>query len=353
MEMKQKNRFWKGLLIYILVMLVIIFTGLFVFWKFIAAYEQSRPEGVMDAWVQEAMEADLSDAVDAWAQAHETPWQSAERIREGLTEALAAQTIHVRKEPGEETETYQLRAGRTVIGTKTLDEVPGGGLFDFGFTFWEVGEGAYDFSPFASTLTILAPETAEVSLNGAVLDRASAQSGGVHPELAEFEETLADTAGILTYTVEDLYMPGTVTATDPSGCTCLTETAEDGSVSVALEMPVDLKDELAAYAEGFVTAYIGYTSNATGGPGAVQSYMIPGSLLYQRMTAAMVGMVWVHGVTSTMSDLTVDHFRYYDNAVLCEAQYQLTTESGTSDNHMRILLTNTDAGWRVADMNLF
>ena len=33
METKRKNRFWKGLLIYILVMLAVIAVGLAVFWQ--------------------------------------------------------------------------------------------------------------------------------------------------------------------------------------------------------------------------------------------------------------------------------------------------------------------------------
>ena len=51
METKRKNRFWKGLLIYILVMLAVIAVGLAVFWQYMAAYEAARPEGTMEAWI--------------------------------------------------------------------------------------------------------------------------------------------------------------------------------------------------------------------------------------------------------------------------------------------------------------
>ena len=68
METKRKNRFWKGLLIYILVMLAVIAVGLAVFWQYMAAYEAARPEGTMDAWIETRSDDALSGGIARWAE---------------------------------------------------------------------------------------------------------------------------------------------------------------------------------------------------------------------------------------------------------------------------------------------
>ena len=77
METKRKNRFWKGLLIYILVMLAVIAVGLAVFWQYMAAYEAARPEGTMDAWIETRSDDALSGGIARWAEEHASARQSA------------------------------------------------------------------------------------------------------------------------------------------------------------------------------------------------------------------------------------------------------------------------------------
>ena len=46
----RKRNFVLGLFIYAAILLLLIFAGLFLFWQYIAAYEFSRVEGVMDGY---------------------------------------------------------------------------------------------------------------------------------------------------------------------------------------------------------------------------------------------------------------------------------------------------------------
>lgn len=352
METKRKNRFWKGLLIYILVMLAVIAVGLAVFWQYMAAYEAARPEGTMDAWIETRSDDALSGGIARWAEEHASARQSAQSIADDLTGQLEDAPVTYRKVVGTYTDSapvYTLRAGTEPVGTLAL--VAGDGKF--GMNTWSAGEPAWDFSAFASTLTILAPEGAEVSVNGAALNAADAQAGELHPDLAEFADDLADAEGIVTYTVTDLYGPAEVTAADAAGHPCLVETGEDGTVSVSQVFPAELEPVLRSYTQDFVTAYIAFTSHAVEEPGEVQSYLIPGSELSQRMYAAQDGLSWVQGVTASMSGLTLENFRYFGSAVLCDARYTLTSGTGATENEMCILLTETASGWRVANMKLF
>jgi hypothetical protein len=127
---------------------------------------------------------------------------------------------------------------------------------------------------------------------------------------------------------------------------------EKNRFTVTLRGPAELSKELSGYAEDFVRAYVAYTSHAVEGPGAVQQFLVPGGSMYERMTASMDGMSWVHGVTSTMSELSIVGYEYYGCAAIVTASYVLTSGGDVTDNCMRIILTQTDSGWRVANIEL-
>ena len=52
MKTKQKHSFWKGLLIYICVMLALICVGFFLFWNFMSAFEASQTDGVVNQYLK-------------------------------------------------------------------------------------------------------------------------------------------------------------------------------------------------------------------------------------------------------------------------------------------------------------
>ena len=127
---------------------------------------------------------------------------------------------------------------------------------------------------------------------------------------------------------------------------------EENAFTVTPVCPPELSDQLYRYAEDFVRAYIAFTGNFTG-PEAVTAYMVPGSILYQRMYGALAGLSWVSGVTGYLSELRVDSLRYYGGAATLEAHYLLTLDRMDTDNNMKIVLTQTEQGWRVAEIELF
>lgn len=359
----KKGRFLKGLLIYAAVLVVLIFIGLFLFWKFIAAYEQSRTDGVMDRYMEQQIQSDLQAAIREYAQAHVTGSQSSQDIAAELSEALDGQTLTYRKTVGEFTQdlpVYTLRAGKTEIGKVRLT-IGERRMLNFGFDTWELLSASYDFSAFGNTVTIAAPATVVtangsetdlvITVNGVALTRADITAESIPPALDPYADALTEPPTFLTYQIGPFFGEPDVSIEENGGAFTI---QQDGtSFSITQDCPEALANELTDYARQFVTAYIAFTSNAVDGPGVVQSYMIPGSSLYQRMAAAVDGMSWVHGVTAAMSGLTVDNFQYFGTAVLCDAQYGLTQNGSTSDNQMHIVLTQTENGWRVAEISMY
>lgn len=351
---KKTSGFWKGLLIYVIVMVVLILVGLAVFWCYIAAYEHSRPEGMVEDYLETRFPEELDSQITQYAEANATDYESAESIETALREALEGGDVTYRKTPGEysqETPVYTIRSDKQEIARVELDPVDAG-ILSFGFNGWECAEITFALENFAQTHTITAPADAQVMVNGAVLTNEYLTGDGIYPELEPYVEDLKTIPDTVTYSI-DLFTQPEITATDAMGSTYLLEMDDTGAVSLMMAFPEDLERQLKSYADSFVRAYIAFTSNAAEGPEEVQSYMIPGSSLYRRMNAAMDGLGWVQGVTSTMKDLTLDHFWYYGTVVLCDAHYGLSAGTGDTENNMRIVLTETDYGWRVATIKMF
>ena len=229
------------------------------------------------------------------------------------------------------------------------------GPLSFGFDYWFANRAEFDFDGFAGEYTVYAPAGAAVAVNGVTLTAENcAVSWAVPEELAPYAAELAELPSRARYSFTAFSEPW-ADLPDDSGDYWLSEDESVPGVFTVTQMCPDteLSEQLHKYAEDFVRAYIAYTSNAASGPGAVTGYMVYNGALYQRMLAAMDGLSWVHGVTGYMSDLSVGALQYYGCAATLEARYTLTTAGVETDNSMKIILTLTDRGWRVAEIELF
>lgn len=349
-----KSKFAKGLLIYVLVMLVIIFAGLFVFWQFIAAYELSRTAGVMDRYMETELRPELEQAVADFVSGR-TEYESEEAQTQALMDILNGGELDYRKDPErfhERTPVYIIRLDKQELGKVWL-KPESGGLFSFGMPRWEVRSSGFDlgfqlgfdFSRFAKNYVIYAPPDADVTVNG-VANSNGEDLNAVPPELQPFQDDLPEAPNYLMYQMLLLTEP----EVDAAGTFDVEQ--GDGYAVITPRCDEETEAELTKLCEDFVRAYIAYTSNAVEGPGIVQQYLVPGGSMYERMTASMDGMSWVHGVTASMSDLQIVGFEYYGCAAVLEANYVLTSNGTATDNDMKIVLTLTDNGWRVANIEL-
>lgn len=353
-KVKKKRSFGKGLLIYVIVMLVIIAVGLGLFWRYIYAYEQARPEGAVENYIQTDLPEELADAITTYGEEHATAYESAEDIAGVIAKAIEGGEMSYRKTPGaytQEAPVYTLRCDKKEIATMELRSVDAGFL-RFGFDTWERSKTEYQFDAFAVACTITAPAGTEVLVNGRVLTEDYRTGDGAYAELKAYADEIPVMPETVTYEI-GLFGEAKITARNEFNNSFLVETDETGTVSIRMVCPVDLEDELLDYAAGFVKEYVAFTSHAVEEAGIVQSYMISGSELYERMNAALDGLSWVHGVTGTMHDLTVGNLSYYGGVAVCEAHYGLSSSAGDTENNIRIVLTETDNGWRVATMEMF
>lgn len=350
----KKFRFALGLFIYLIILLMLSFVLLVLFWQYIASYEFSRVEGVMDDF----MAGELSDVMDReierYCVKHETAFESAEDISAVLHGAVDSGELSYRRlvQDSSEAPVYRVRLNNEELGMVYLRPYSGGPLA-FGFEYWFPAYAEFDFDGFVQDFTVLAPEQAGVSVNGVPLTAENcAVSWYVPEELTPYAEQLSQVPGNARYSFSSFSDPNVSLLSESEEYLISEDESGQNTFTVTQTCTDELSAELYKYSEAFVRAYISYASYG-GGTQNLLNYTIRNSALYKRILSTTDRLSWVRGASSSMSDLTVDSLQYYGCAATLEAHYTLTSRGMATDNNMKIILTQTDSGWRVAEIELF
>lgn len=352
----RKHRFAIGLFVYIVIMLLIIFAGLFVFWQYIAAYEFSRTEGLMDDFMAEEATDAIDREIERFAAAHESVLESADDVAATLHAYVNSGELGYRKATGEyssDAPVYSVRLDKEELGKVWFRSYSGGPLA-FGFSYWFPTRSEFDFDGLDQEYTVIAPAEAAVTVNGVTLTSENCSVSWALPEeLSPYTSALSELPSQARYTFTAFAEPKVALLSDGGDYWIHEDESVPNTYTVIQQCSVELSEELHQWAEGFVTAYIKYTSKNGGDPYSAASYTVPHSDLYDRMFASIEGLSWVSGVTSAMSDLTVDSLEYYGCAATVVAHYKLDTRGNKlSDNNMKIILVPTNSGWRVAEIDM-
>lgn len=223
--------FSRFLIIYATVFLIIVAIGLVFFWKYIAAYEVSRPEHEMDAFSLAMDTVDGSSALEANFQVSE--FEDKDVVFNDIYSTyIQGQSCSFRKMPGEYTDdspVYIFRAGTTDLFKVSL-RAKGENAAGYGFQLWEVSTIEL-LKDNTRTVTIEAPPSAAVSVNGIAVSADYITDDHVEYENLSEQEIRFNAdfdAYRVLYSIENVYGEVTVSAVDEEGAE-LTAEASDGS----------------------------------------------------------------------------------------------------------------------------
>lgn len=244
---RRLSRFSRFLLIYAAVFLVIIAIGLTFFWKYIAAYEISRPENAMNDLTLLMSDNNGTENLEKYFEVSEFEDKDAV-IDKIYSTHLQGQTYTYRKMPGEysdDSPVYILRSGTTDLFKVNLQQ-NGDNAAGYGFQLWEVSAIAL-LKDNAKTITIEAPQSAAVSINGKVVSKDYITEDQVEYEnLSKFENDLKDSVYRVLYSIDGIYDEVSVSAVDEQGSELTAETAEGNKfvygsnrLSVKVTAPAD------------------------------------------------------------------------------------------------------------------
>ena len=347
---KKKIPFGGRLLIYITVMLTLLAAVLVFWWYYLSCYEAGRVAGVMDSYMTESLPDELQYAMDVYSFEQKTEYQTKDEIFAVLAETLGSDRWNYRKINSKSTDdqiVYALCCGKIKVGEVTVTSVETDAT-TLGFRCWKVSEGVFDLAQFGDTVTVIAPYGCEVLVDGIPIgDNEVVEAIGLYPKLASYEEIITQPNQLLVYSLSPVFREIAVEFSDGY----IMQKEENGTICAMPVCDDALAEEIIECCKNFVKAYIEYTANKNG-LWAVQQFIVPDCALYEEMTASSVGLKWGHGVNAKITALDVKNFKYYGNAITCEATYSMTRTDGDRTETMEILLTETILGWRVVHVKV-
>ena len=224
---KRASKFGRFLLIYSAVFLVLLAIGLTFFWKYIAAYEISRPEHVIDDFILSMENEDGTDTLRALFKVSE--FEDKDAVFDKISGTyFKGQNCTYRKMPGEYTENspvYIVRSGTADLFKVKLNP-KGENAAGFGFQLWEVSslelvEGS------TRTITIEVPSDAAIKVNDIEVPETYITNNQVeYDKNAEENRFNADSYRVL-YAIDGIYDKVTVSAVDAKGTELTSEYADD------------------------------------------------------------------------------------------------------------------------------
>ncbi len=220
---KRKNRrkaFRRGLVIYAVTFLLVGFAGLFVFSRYLAAYEQGRGAHAVTAWMEGKTEDDYRALMLSQPILTLTEFENNEDIINAYFDAsCTGKSFTYREAAGTSTAdrpVYTIKAGAADVARITLKK---GRSVGFGFYAWEVESAVPYISPYAlssATIALEAMADEPLYLNGVAVGESYLTDSAVAlSSLTALEERYAEKPSLRRYEISGLY--GELTVTDASG----------------------------------------------------------------------------------------------------------------------------------------
>lgn len=350
---KRSGAFKKFFTVFLCVDLAAILLGLGFVWMQLSSYENSMPMHTAQAAADLFRRRDY-EALRTAAGWTPSEFESEEDFAHYIDWKLGdAQEIEVKKQhTGTEEVCYELLAGETPLAQAVLEQDPQPDRF--GRQGWQLA-GLRDITGEGEPLVILAPETAQVRVNGQLLDD-SYSAGEAEPVdgytglpegYARPQQKRYELPGLLTVPEVTAEAAGTVTVEpDP---------ASPGQIRVSAAPEQAVQEEVGAAALAAAQKYAQFIT-ADASFGELSGWMIPGSECYQKTSTFYSGWYLDHE-SIAFEDVNVGSFvQYSPDHVSCELSFVYVVQrQGTRHEFpsaYQAYMIRTDAGWKAADLRV-
>ena len=352
------RRFGLGMLIYALAFLLLLGIGFIFFWNFIDAYEQSRPQHPLNAYMEQLTADYILLKSDAAAAQIDVRLQSKEQSLSYLERAIEDDLKCIKKIKActESKLVYSIFCGPKIIGTIVLERQ---GESRFGFAPWVITNDSFDISCLLQEGTsVTVPSDFRVYAGQQLLDETFLTKTDIpYSDIKEFygQYTLPT---IVTYSVGAVLGELPLRITDAQGNDVALE--ENTDMNRYLDnCPVDTKSQLDNTIDGFIRAYVDFVS-CTGGDtyanyNKLPRHMVPGGELAQRLRSAIDGLYWVSDRHATLDHIDVHHYvRTGEGKYICTLTYVVntTTFNGSTQTttNVKLVFAETANGLRAEGM---
>lgn len=354
------RKFARGCLVYALVVLILGGVGLAVLWNFLRAYEDSRSQYAVSAFMDGLTEETVLQGVEAQLREIDPNLQS-RASAEQVVRTACAQGFQAVKDSAASTDTvlrYRIRSGKTTLGSFTLTAENKG---TFGFPQWSVTNSEYDVSAlYGPPVSVTVDSRAQVLSEGTPLPESDITERDIPYALFTELASAYDFPTRVTYTVEGYLGTLSLRVLDRNGRNVTGENYE----TVFLEDNCDETEIplLQQTLENFVKRYIAFSgstkASARGNLGALRRLIASDSPLYARLASALDGLSFGQSVRDQLTDLQYNHLiRLDEDTYFCDVTYLVDTtgKKGVvqTTNHLKLLLVQEGGSLKVREMSSY
>lgn len=355
------GRFILGMVIYALVFLLAVGTGLYFFWDFIEAYELSRPKNTISAYVDQLTPEQMCASSDALYATVDSKLQSRAQFDQVIQDTLGAELTYAKKssESTEDRQVYVLRSGKTVVGNFTIEA---GAEDRYGFRRWQVTDSEFDFSfLMGEGMTVTVPSEYQVTVNGVILDETyQVETGIQYSALEEFygDYTLPT---MVTYAVQNYLGEVEMQVLDASGSPVVI--TQDMDMNSLLPQCSDSqRSSVQQFAEQFVDLWVkfsGSTNDTKGGNyHRLKAILSSDGVLAERLYSALDGLTFGQSNGAAIKVITINRVvPVAEGMYMCDLTYVVSTagRQGSVDttSNMKLILVTESGNLRLKAMERY
>lgn len=355
------GKFLAGILIYAAIFLIVAAIGLGVFWKFIEAYEISRPKNTMKAYVEQLTPEQMAKKSDDLYATIDQHVQSRDQFDQVIRNAVTEKVSYAKKssESSENRQVFVLRSGKAVIGKFTIEA---GDEKTFGFRIWEVTDAEFDFSYLmGEPVSVTVPSEYQVSVNGNVLDESYITASGIEYTALEGFYDDYQLPTMVTYSASNFLGEATVQITDQEG-NPVDITPETDMNALLPTCTAQEATDIGAFANEFVRLWVNF-SGSTKGTAVFNYYQIKNILssdgeLSERLRSAIEGLAFGQTKGAKIKEVTINRIvPLGEGSHMCDLTYLVSTtgKKGPVDttSNMRLILVTEEGVYKLKSMESY
>lgn len=336
------------LLLYILALLGAVYYGLSWFTDYMAAYEQTRPDTAVRAYVEHFDRDYLRPRVEGFISGLDGRVQSPEESFDCIWDSIG-EVSYARHYDPEGRYIYALKGDGETFGSVTF--APGEEKL-MGFSTLEVAEESFDFSSLLSETELTVPEDYRVVCGGYTLDADYIEESDLPYGLLEEFYDSYELPHLVKYRVENYLGQIPIQVLDAAGQPVAQESLNEDFYTD--NCTPEEKDQVSAFVNDYIDRYVTYLSSSRGGYvtyGSVISLVQHGSELYDRLSHVS-GLGFVTSRDSIESISVNQVMRVADGLYICSITYLVNTQGHgdlvTTTNNAKLVLVSTPQGLRAA-----
>lgn len=342
--MKGKKRLFLAMGIYAVLFLILTALGLAFLWKYMEAYEASRPKHAVDAYLEQLSPEQILQNAPELSEALDEKIQDRDTVLSFLKDLL--ETAPTAGKTGSDN-TYSVRCGEGTFGSFSLMEENTG---PYGLPVWTVAAENYDLSRFfRPPVTVTVPSGYHVLAGGTALDDSYITQRDIPYDILEPFYSKFDLPVMTSYTVPALLGEMEIQITDENGMVIPDDSSRQW-ISALDNCTEAEEGQLSEVLQEFLTRYVAFAGSRAGSEKGnftrLAKCLVPGGDLVRRFRSALDGLSYGQSRGNDLSGWEKHLFtRIDDTHYFCDITYHLavTGTKGTVDTeeNLKVIFTET------------